>query len=71
MIPVFPQVVKAPHPTYTRAQISGILDCLSQSTIPSGAVSQISRDTGILQRTLASWRENRLRPNQQDWFPGA
>jgi hypothetical protein len=52
-IPHFRRVAKRVHRVYKYADIADILDYLSRSILPWGAISDISDQTGIPTHTLA------------------
>jgi hypothetical protein len=68
-IPQFSRVVKRRHRIYTHVEIDPILDYLSLDVIPYGALTIISRDTGIPTSTLQDWRTQRRSENGSTWFP--
>jgi hypothetical protein len=68
MILRFSGIVKADHRTYTKTQISGIFDYLTQPIIRCEPFRQFASDTRMPQTTCSSWREKLLQLKQEEWF---
>ena len=60
-VPNFARIVKRDHRIYKEEEISQIMDYLSTPELPFGAITKISRDTGIPKQTLSDWRQQRLK----------
>jgi hypothetical protein len=69
MIPAFHRVIKRVHHVYTHRDIDDILEYLSQPELPRGAISQISRDTGIPRQMLRDLHSQRSEEGGENWFP--
>jgi hypothetical protein len=70
-IPTFQQVVKRNHHVYKHKEIDEILNYLSQTNLPWGALTKISNDSKIPQTTLGEWRRRRCSEGGEKWFPNA
>jgi hypothetical protein len=69
MIPTFQRVIKHPHRVHTHKEIDDVLNYLTQSEVPRGAIPQISRDTGIPTQTLSDWHKQQTQGAGENWFP--
>ena len=67
--PKFQRIENRKHSTYDHSEIEPILAFLTLPLIPHGAITKISRDTGIPQQTLSDWRGIRTTPGREQWFP--
>ena len=67
-IPVFGKIAKRNHRHYIYEDIFHVLMYLTIEIIPYGAISKISRDTGIPTQTLSDWRRNCLIHKSAEWF---
>jgi hypothetical protein len=66
-IPSFKRIVKRPHRHYRRSEIDPILNDLSHPILPRGAITRISKDTGIPKQTLSEWAHHRRDPTTPNW----
>jgi hypothetical protein len=71
MIPAttFRRIVKRTHLVYDRREIIPILESLSNSLIPPGAIKEMWEGTGIPTSTLFDWQRSRMDPSTPDWIP--
>jgi hypothetical protein len=68
MIPAFCRLIKHAHHVYMHREIDDVLEYLSQSALPRGAIPQISRDMGIPRSTLRAWHSQSSQEGGQNWF---
>jgi hypothetical protein len=59
--------VKRAHRVYDPHNIKLVLTDISQLILPVDALTQISRETGILGQTLGDWRQKRINHATDDW----
>jgi hypothetical protein len=67
--PHFDKIVKRFHRVYKEKEISPVLDYLTTSELPRGAITNLASQTGIPHQTLTRWHQERTAPDGAGWFP--
>jgi hypothetical protein len=68
-LPHFAPIVERSHRHYRLAEILPILEYLDQPILPYGAITRMSKDTGIPKQTLSDGAHQRREPAMPNWFP--